>query len=148
MRSRISKALAYSQKNPRPVESDQAARNNPIYDVCSRVQVSLFNGIIAGCRMRRAILVLLFLTGVVEAARQDDNKTEADTMWEKVITAKGGKERLHTIANVVRSSAHAQSLRGKSCRDCPVEELFVFQADSGTGATNGQRFWVLSECIR
>lgn len=75
--------------------------------------------------MVRVILALLLFAVPVQVTRQD-NESEAIGVWEKVLAAKGGKDRLQAIESVLRSSRHAQSVRGSSCRECPVEELFVF----------------------
>ena len=75
--------------------------------------------------MRSGILLFLCLAAAVVAVGRE-TETEAAKVWDKMLAAKGGKEHLHGIESVLRSSSHAQNLRGRSCRDCPVEELFVF----------------------
>ena len=71
---------------------------------------------------RVMVLFFLFLTLPVQGSRQD-SESDAVGVWEKVLAAKGGKERLHTITSVLRSSRHSQSLKGRSCRECPVERI-------------------------
>src|ERR1051326_3868687 len=75
--------------------------------------------------MKRAILGLFLLMVPVTGTLQN-NEVEAGRVWSKVLAAKGGKDRLHSIETVLQSSRHAQSLRGRSCQECQLEELFVF----------------------
>src|SRR5262249_18835309 len=57
------------------------------------------------------------------ATRQDN--AAAMEVWNKVLAAKGGQERLQAIENVLRSSRHHQNVRGRSCRECQLEELLI-----------------------
>jgi hypothetical protein len=50
---------------------------------------------------------------------------EAASVWEKVLVAKGGRDRLHSIESVLRSSRIPSKL-GRQSFDRQVEELFVF----------------------
>ena len=74
--------------------------------------------------MRRVLLSLLLAVTVCFGARQTPAE-EAAAVWELALTAKGGRERLHQIDTVLRSSRIPSSL-GKRSFDRQVEELFVF----------------------
>lgn len=73
--------------------------------------------------MARFILgMLLFVVPLVGSQRNVE--TEAQTIWEKVLDAKGGKERLHSVQSVLRSTRVPSRVRSRSF-DRQIEELFV-----------------------
>jgi len=51
--------------------------------------------------------VVLAQTGD-EVLRQDKERSEASRLWEQVIEAKGGREKLHSISNMLRSKSPGQ----------------------------------------
>jgi len=73
--------------------------------------------------MSRFVLIVVFVATQFEAGLKT-KQTSAEATWEKVIAAKGGKERLHRIENVLRSSRIPARVRFRSL-ELRNEELFA-----------------------
>lgn len=76
------------------------------------------------------MLICSFGVGVIAVAQdtqtKNDTEPEAERLWEQAITAKGGRERLYAVENMVVSSR----LQGRKNLiqkvEFPTEELYVF----------------------
>lgn len=75
--------------------------------------------------LQRLVISLYVLALFGGETRQTSSIVDASAVWEKIIAAKGGRERLDKIQNVLRSSRIPSKVRFHSF-DRQLEELFIF----------------------
>jgi len=81
-------------------------------------------------RMKTPLMVAVLLLTSISASAQtittvEDNKQEAERLWELAITAKGGRERLHTVNNL-QISTREKVWYGLKRISYIAEDLYVF----------------------
>jgi len=76
----------------------------------------------------KVLLYLFFLIASIfvgEAKAQNDNIGKAKQLWEKVIAAKGGRENLYAVKNLVVSNKSYSPFEDEEFQNSKSEELYV-----------------------
>jgi hypothetical protein len=71
-------------------------------------------------------LIIGTLGGLTKVRSQNKDATRATQLWEQVISAKGGRERLYAVNNLVVSSRTKYSRPVRGFKEGQFENLFVF----------------------